>query len=63
MKITSATSLEISEQELNNVGYFKVIMKNNVGNWYIMEGSSADGPHQAVEIQINGVSFVPVKRD
>lgn len=62
MRITSNT-LEISELELNSVGYFKVEMKTPRGDWYIMGGSSADGPSQAAEIKINGVSFVPVKRD
>lgn len=61
MKINS-NYLEISEQELNNVGYFKVEMKTVHGQWFIMGGSSADGPRQSVEIKINGVSFVPVKR-
>jgi hypothetical protein len=62
MKITP-NSLEISELELNMIGYFKVEMKTPRGDWYIMGGSSADGPRQAAEIKINGVSFVPVKRD
>ena len=62
MKINS-NYLEISELELNNVGYFKVEMKTSRGDWYIMDGSSACGPRQAIEIKINGVSFIPVNRD
>ena len=62
MRITSNT-LEIHELELNSVGYFKVEMKTTRGDWFIMDASSANGPRQAVEIKINGVSFVPVKRD
>lgn len=61
MKITSVASLEISEKELNSVGYFKVKMRND-GDWCVMDMAS-DGVNNAREIQINGVSFVPVKRD
>ena len=62
MKRTS-TGLEISDMELNMIGYFQVDMKTVNGDWYRMDGSSACGPHQAVEIMINDVSFVAKKRD
>lgn len=62
MKRTSK-GLELSDIELNFTGYFQVDMKTANGDWFIMDGSSGNGVHAATEIKINGVSFVPVKRD